>query len=229
MIQWFKERSEILWLSLKHPLLFLVFTTFQAAAILLAFIPPPAGIAPFLNWLTGLPWYGWVIGWMAVLWLSTLEYSVERKKRFDETSVNFFKAYLEFLIKEGRQLFNRADDKDFYSKINDWQHKAVQGIAIGLGPEQSKEFFQKVEAKSSLSEAYRESTASKSNEALARCLEARLEELGFIRLSLPENEEEANNKLLAGNAERKEPTAVKPAGLLPGEVAPPPAKRLPKR
>lgn len=229
MIQWLKERWEILRLSLKHPLLFLVFSALQVAAIVLDFFPPPPALVPFLHWLTGLPWYGWVMGWMAVLWLSTLEYSVERKKRFDETSVNFFKAYLEFLIKEGRQLFNHADDKDFYSKISDWQRKAVEGIAIGSGHEESQKFFQKVESKSPLSEAYRESTASRSSEALARCLETRLEELSFIRLSLPENEEDANNKLLAGPVEKGGQVPVKPAGLLTGEVEPPPVKRLPKK
>lgn len=229
MVQWLKERWEILRLSLKHPLPFLVFTVFQAAAILLDFFPLPPSSAPFLSWLTGLPWYGWVIGWMAVLWFSTLEYSVERKKRFDETSVNFFKAYLEFLIKEGHQLFHQAGEKDFYSKVSDWQRKAVEGIAIGLGHEESQKFFQKVESKSPLSEAYRESDSSRSGEPLSRALQARLEELDFIRLSLPENEDEVKNKLLAGTVEKRGQVPVKPAGLLSGEAEIEPAKRLPKK
>ncbi|GEM_PF-3203877 len=229
MVQWLQDRWEILRLSLQRPLLFLVLAFFQGAALFLGRFPPPASTLPFVDWLTQIPWYGWAIGWLAVLWVSTMDYSVERKKRFDLTSVNFFRAYLEHLMKEGSLIFRHAGEKDFYSKISDWQRKAVQGIAIGLGPEQSKEFFQKVEAKSPLSEAYREASNAKSDEPLAKCLEARMEELNLIRLSLPEREEETGKELLTGGAPAPQRMPVQPAGLLTGEVEPPPKPRLPKK
>jgi len=229
MIQWFRDRWEILRLSLKRPAPFLVFAFFQGAALLLGYFPPPGSIRPFVDWLIQMPWYGWVIGWLVVFGMTTLDYSVERKKRFDLTSANFFRAYLEHLLKDGSQVFQHAGEKDFYTRINDWQHKAVQGIAIGLGPEQSKDFFQKVEAKSPLSEAYRQATASKSDEPLAKSLEVRLEELNLIRLSLPEKEEEPGKELQLGGASSSQRMPAQPAGLLTGEVEVEPAKRSPKR
>jgi hypothetical protein len=228
MAQWLKERFEILQLSLKHPVPLLLFGSFQLAAILLAFYPPSLTWAPFLAWLTAFPWYGWAIGWLIFLWFSTLEYSVQRKNRFDETSLNFFRAYLDFLIQAGHKLFQHSGEKDFYSKINDWHHQAIQGIAIGLGPVESEKFFQRVEAKNPLSEAYRESTASKSGEPLSRWLQNHLEELGQIRLSLPENQEAERKELAAYEGPQAGPSPPKKMELLPGEVKPPSTKRFPK-
>lgn len=225
----FDDQLEILWLSLRHSALTLVFVLLQAAAMLLVFLHPPIASSPYLAWLVNLPWYGWVIGWLAVLWLCTMRYSADRKKRFDLASANFFKAYLEHLIKEGSLIFQHAGEPGFYSRINDWQRKAVQGIAIGLGPEQSKEFFQKVETKSPLSEAYRQAVASKTDEPLSKSLEARLEELNHIRLSLPEKEEETGKELQLGGSPSSQRVPVQPAALLTGEVEPPPSKRLPKK
>lgn len=229
MLQWLKDRWEILWLSLKRPLLLLVFAAFQAAAILLGLLPPPGWLSPFLGWFTSIPWYGWVIGWLIVLWSCTLDYSVDRKKSFDETSTNFFKAYLDFLLKEGRQLFQYADDKDFYSKISNWQRKAVQGIAIGLGPSESGKFFQKMESQSPLEQAYRKSQEQKTSEALCRSLEDRLEELGQIRLNLPEAEDESSALALGetGKAGGKAPHPQ--VALLPGESPRSDVKALPKK
>ncbi len=229
MIQWLNDRWDIFRLSLRHPLPILAIGFFQAAAVALGFFHPPGFFAPFLNWLTRMPWYGWVIGWLAVFWYSTLDYSVERKKRFDLTSVNFFKAYLDFLIKEGHQLFQHAGEKDFYSKISHWQRKAIQGIAIGLGPGESEKFFQKMEAESPLSEAYRESVASKSDEPLSRSIQSRLDELSLIRMGLPKEEDGEKTDLLAGTTGQMERVPPKPAGLLTGKTEPPPAKRLPPK
>ncbi len=230
MIQWLKNRWEVLG-SLGHPLPFLVFGFFQVAGVLLSLFPPAGWAAHLVGWLRAVPWYGWAIGWLFILWGSTLTYSVERKKRFDLTSSNFFRAYLDFLIKEGHQLFHHAGEADYFSKINDWQRKAIQGIAIGLGPKASEDFFQKVESRSPFSDAYRESTASKSGEPLSRALQARLTELGFIRMSLPEseNEEQSKGGLVAKEEVRKQRASAPTAGLLTGEVEAPPAKRLPKK
>lgn len=229
MLQWLKDRWDIL-RSLEHPLPFLLLGFIQVAAVLLALFPPSGWMAPWMGWLRAFPGYGWIIGWLLVLWGSTLRYSVERKKRFDETSVNFFKAYVDFLMKDGHQLFHQAGGKDYYSKIADWQRKAVEGIAIGLGPEESKNFFQKVESKSPLSEAYRESTASKSGESLSRALRERLEELRLLRMNLPEGEgrEKERGDLLASGAGKAERAVPETAGLLTGEVENPPIQRLPK-
>lgn len=229
MLQWLKDRFEILRLSIRRPVPLFILAFFQAVALLLGLFPPPGWAAPFLRWLTAWPWYGWVIAWLAFLWLSTVEYSVHRKKRFDHTSLNFFRAYLEFLLKEGRQLFQYAGEKDFYSKIDDWQRKAVEGIAIGLGPEESKKFFQKMESISPLSKAYRESAASKSGEPLARSLEARLEEINLIRMSLPEREGEERNALLTPDPAKAAPGPVSKPVLLEGKVEPPPSKHLPPK
>jgi hypothetical protein len=228
MTEWLKDRWEILRLTLKHPLPFLALGFFQAAALALGYFHPPFSRTPWLNWLVEIPWYAWALAWLAALWFSTLDYSVERKKRFDETSVNFFKAYLDHLVKEGHQLFQFAGEKDFYSRISHWQRKIIEGVAIGLGHGESGKFFHKMEAQSPLSEAYRQSQASKSDEPLSRAIQARLDELGQIRLSLPERDGEGKELALGeeGPAGR---VPVKPAGLLTGGVEPPPSKRLPPK
>lgn len=228
MLQWLQDRWQIL-RSFENPIPFLALGLFQIGFLLVVVFPPTGAAAPLLAWMAALPWYIWIIGWLLVLWLSTLRYSVDRKKRFDETSANFFKAYLEFLVKDGHQLFHREGEKDYYSKVYDWQRKAIQGIAIGLGPKESEDFFQKVDSKSPLSAAYRESAASGSNEPLSRALQVRLEELNAIRLGLPEKEDEGKKERALENAGTREKVPVQPAGLLTGEMENPPTRRLPPK
>ena len=195
MLQWLKDRFEIIGLTFRHPGLLAAFGLFQAAVLLLGRYLPPAEPNRFYGGLLSIPWYSWTIGWLAVLWLTTLEYSVHRKKSFDETSNNFFKAYLDFVIREGHGLFNRADDKNFYTQVNEWQRRAVMGIAIGLGPKESEKFFQKMEGKSPLQEAYRKSREARSNEALCRALQDNLDELGGMRMKLLEGVEKEKGGL----------------------------------
>lgn len=229
MIQWLKNHLEVLHLSLGSSLPFFAFALFQVLALVFSYFPPPPAVGLYFFWLIGIPWYAWVIGWLSILWVLTLNYSVRRKKRFDETSINFFRAYLDFLIHQGHQLFHHVDAKDYYTKINDWQHQAIEGIAIGLGPVESQKFFQKMESQNPLSKAYRESTNSRSGEPLSRWLQKQLEELGQIRLSLPEREEKESKELAAPG--RNEPGSPAPGRieLLAGETEPPPTKRLPPR
>ena len=155
-----------------------------------------------------IPWYGWALGWLGVLWLSSLGYSLGRKKHFDETSLNFFKAFLDFLIQQGSGLFDYSDEKNFYQKIKDWQHQAIQGIAIGLGPEESQKFFQKMELQSPVSEAYKKSKEARSNEPLCLSLQANLEELKAIRMNLREAKAGAKGGM---EALRAGETALSPA------------------
>jgi hypothetical protein len=122
-----------------------------------------------------------VIGGTLFLWVAALEYTLKRKEVFDQTSSAFFKAYLDHLIREGHHLFKSSEAKDFYLKIGDWQRKAVQGIAIGLGPEASSHLFQAMDTQNPLSEAYKESLKLRSNEPLCKSLHANLEELEKIR------------------------------------------------
>ena len=192
MLQWLQDRLEIIRLTFRHPVLLLAFGLFQAAVLSLRHFSGENGV-----WygLLDFPWYAWTIGWLAVFWLTTLEYSVHRKKSFDETSNNFFKAYLDFVIREGHGLYNRADDKNFYTQVNEWQRRAVMGIAIGLGPQESEKFFQKMEGKSPLQEAYRKSQESRTNEPLCRALQDNLDELGGMRMKLLESSEKVKGGL----------------------------------
>jgi hypothetical protein len=136
--------------------------------------------------LTVTPWYSWAIGWFALLWATSIEYSLNRKENLDQTSLDFFKAFLESLIQQGHQLFHHSEEKDFYSKINDWQHMVIEGIAIGLGHEESQKVFQKMDSDHPLTDAYREFLSSRSSEPLCRSLQKNLEELELIRKSLAE-------------------------------------------
>ena len=222
MLKWIRERLEIIRLIFRRPILLAVLGAAQLGALLFRFVPRLPEPLNRLGVLVEIPWYGWVIGWLAAFWLSTIEYSVQRKKRFDVTSANFFKAYLDFLIHEGNKLFDYSDERDFYSKINEWKHQAIQGIAIGLGPEASKKFFQKMESQNPLSEAYRKSTADHSNEALCRSLQDHLEELNSMRMELndksrpPElGETEANKTALSVRKSPPQPPTHPGQPLLP--------------
>ena len=162
------------------------------------------------------------MGWLAAFWLSTLEYSVRRKKSFDETSINFFRAYLDFLIHEGNKLFDHSAEKEFYSRINDWRHQALQGIAIGLGPAASEKFFQKMEAKNPLSEAYRKSTAANANEPLCLSLQEHLEELSVMRMEL--NDRSLSRALGEAGSDKTDLSIRKPGPrppARPGRTLPP--------
>ena len=187
MLSWFKDRLSILQLTLRHAILLWVMAMLQTAFLLLPFLPPSS----LRDTLLSIPIWVWVVGWLAALWLSTLNYSVERKKRFDETSLNFFRAYLDFLLQGGHNLFGLSGDKDFYFKVKEWQRQAVMGIAIGLGPKESERFFHKMEDQDPLEAAYQKSREKGDNELLSQALAARLTELDELRKSLAGKELEA--------------------------------------
>lgn len=158
----------------------------QIAQLLFLWVPRLNSDPQFSRFSKVVPWYGWVIGWLVLLWVSALEYSVKRKEEFDKTSLNFFKAFLDFLIQQGSRLFEDAGEKNFYSKLNDWQHQVIQGIAIGLGPAESEKYFQKMESQNSITQAYRESQDSGSSEPLCRLLQENIDELKTIKINLAE-------------------------------------------
>ncbi len=198
MIKWFKDRFQLIQLIFQHSPLLVVLAILQIAGFVVGLVPPWAMTKPILAIEKWVPWYAWVIGWLALLWWSAIEYSLRRKERFDFTSKNFFKSYLDFIINEGGKLGAHSDDKDFYSKVSDWQRQVVEGIAIGLGPVESEKYFQKVDGKNPLTEAYRESVETKSNDPLCRALLENIEELRMIRLSLTESESYEQAKIGAG-------------------------------
>ena len=189
MIQWLQNRLHLLRLILRQSISLFLFAVLQGAELTLILVPRFKANAELVKISTLLPWYGWVIGWLALLWLASLEYSVKRKEEFDKTSLNFFKAFLDFLINQGNHLFNDAGGKDFYSKINDWQHQVIQGIAIGLGSGESEKYFQKMDGQNSITKAYRQSQDSSSSEPLCRFLQENLTELEGIRANLKETKD----------------------------------------
>src|SRR5581483_12117520 len=105
-------------------------------------------------------------------------------ERFDLTSHNFFRAFLDFLIQEGHKLYGRSEAKDFYQQVSDWQRMVIQGLAVGRGVEESKAFHERMEIQHPLNQAYREAEKSGSNEPLCRALQGNLEELSTLRLAL---------------------------------------------
>jgi len=200
MIKWFKDRTQVIQLIFHHSPFLVALAILQIAGFILCLVPPWAMTKPILEIERSVPWYVWVIGWLALLWWSAVEYSLRRKERFDFTSKNFFKSYLDFTINEGGKLGAHSDEKDFYSKVSDWQRQVVEGIAIGLGTVESEKYFQKVDGRNPLTEAYRESLAIKSNDPLCRALLENIEELKMIRLSLTESESYEQGKIGAGEA-----------------------------
>jgi hypothetical protein len=177
MFQWLKIRLEIIRLTLKNRAL-LMFLFFLILAPVLLRVALPASLLHYL------PWYAWGMGWLALLWFASIEYSLQRKEVFDQTSSAFFKAYLDHLIREGHALVHRSEEKDFHLKVGDWQRQAVQGIAIGLGPEESRNYFQKIDSQNPLTEAYKKSQELHSSEPLSRTLQGNLEELETIRVKI---------------------------------------------
>ncbi len=186
MVNWFKERLEIIKLILLNQKLLAAFgmlliVKFILDLVLLSKIP-----AQLVQISTFIPWYGWVLVWLILFLFASIEYSLERKEVFDHTSLNFFKAFLEFLINQGNNLFNDSEEKNFYSKIKFWQEQVIQGIAIGLGSEEAEKYFQKMDSQNSVTTAYKESMNKNTNEPLCRALQANVEELKAILLNLSE-------------------------------------------
>ena len=106
MTQWFKVRLEMIRLTLKNRALLALFLLLVLTPIVLSFTSPTT--------LMDLsPWTVWVMGWVILLWVASIEYSLKRKEVFDQTSAAFFKAYLDHMIREGSSLFNQAEDEDF--------------------------------------------------------------------------------------------------------------------
>lgn len=183
MLSWFRDRVEVLRLLFKDPSLLWALGLLQTLALVLYFFPFPQA-APIRDFLMVPPWYAWALTWLTLLWLSTLGYSAGKKKLFDETSRNFFRAYVEHLLHQGHGFFSETEVEGLFLKAKEWQRQAIQGIAIGLGPEESERFFQKMEAASSLTKAYRRSEEQNSTEPLWRSIQVHLEELERIRLGL---------------------------------------------
>jgi hypothetical protein len=198
MIKWFKDRFQVIQLIFQHSPILVVLGILQAAGFMIGLVPPWAMTRPVLEIEKSVPWYAWVIGWLALLCWAAVEYLLRRKERFDFTSKNFFKSYLDFIINEGGKLGAHSDDKDFYSKVSDWQRQVVEGIAIGLGPVESEKYFQKVDGKNPIAEAYKKSLELKNSDPLCQALLDNIEELKLIRLSLVESEVCEQGRLGAG-------------------------------
>lgn len=169
MTQWLKARVKIIRLTLQSPAFAALSAVYLVLQITLSLVLP----ARFS--------VDWVLGWVVLLWFASVEYSAGRKEVFDQTSTAFFKAYLDHLIHEGHGLFEHSEEPDFYLKIGDWQRRAVQGIAIGLGPEESQKFFQAIDSQNPLAASYKESLGLHSSEPLCRTLQGNLGELETIR------------------------------------------------
>jgi hypothetical protein len=185
MKNWLKVRLEIIKLTLRNPTLIVFLAALLLVQLTLALVPPSKMNVHLNEILTFIPWYGWVIGWLVVFWFASIEYSLKRKEVFDQTSMSFFKAYLDSLIKQGNHLFNYSEEKDFYSKINDWQHQVIQGIAIGLGPQASEKYFHEMDKKNPTGGKTSQQVLSlRTSDALCKILQDNIEELNRIRLDL---------------------------------------------
>ncbi|HET9868912.1 MAG TPA: hypothetical protein VFR02_00225, partial [bacterium] len=108
MVRWIQSRFEVFQLVVLGTRSFRLLFGLQVLVVALHWLPPAAGTA----FLAAVPWWGWVLGWLAYLWLTTLGYAAERKGRFDFTSMNFFKSYLDFIINEGGRLLVDSESKD---------------------------------------------------------------------------------------------------------------------
>jgi hypothetical protein len=209
MIKWFKDRFQVIQLILQHSPLLVVLGILQVAGFIMGRVPHWAMTKPILEIEKSVPWYAWVIGWLALLCWAAVEYSLRRKERFDFTSLNFFKSYLDFITNQGGALLMQSQSPDFYAKVSEWQRQVVEGIAIGLGPEESEKFFQKMDGQFPLVEAYRKFKESGSQEALCLALEENLKELRALRQKLagPQNQE---MEVLQSGAESSGARGIKP-------------------
>ncbi len=188
MPKWIKVRLGIILAALPRPFYFIALGLLQIGWIILSMAQPSANPDFDSKWAAWVPWYAWVIAWLALMGAGFIEHSLRQKESFDKTSVNFFKAYLGFLIQEGQKIFEHSHEHDFYYRIKRWQRMAIEGIGIGLGHQASENFYHKMESQDPLEKAYREFEISKSNETLCRALKTNLDELDSMRLSLPEAE-----------------------------------------
>src|SRR5580658_1485290 len=191
MVKSLKNRLEIIKFTLHHPKFLVVSGVLLVGPFIPALVPPKK--LPL--WM---PWYGWVIAWLLFLWFASIEYAVKRKEVFDQTSSAFFKAYLDSLIKQGNHLFNYSEDKDFYSKINDWQHQVIQGIAIGLGPRASENYFHEMDKKNPTAETSQTALTLRTSDALCKILQDNIEELNRMRGELAEAKGGEKDDLQAG-------------------------------
>ena len=181
MNPWLKIRLETLQDSLPHPVLLAAFGILQTARIYWAY-RPPALSSPLLTGFVQIHWFLWALAWALLLWLSTLNHSAKRKETFDLTSRNFFGAYLDHLIREGHSLYEHSGEENFYFGVDGWQHKAIEGIAIGLGHEAAEKFHQAMEGRYPLVKAYQDSKEAGNGEPLCRALQGHLEELEKMRI-----------------------------------------------
>lgn len=181
MLSWFRDRAHVLKLILQRPSLLWLLAPFQVLAVILVPFPSPQ-LAFIREPLLAVPWYAWVIAWLALLWMLALGHWAGHEKLVTETSRNFFKAYLEHLLHQGHDFFQETGIDETYLKAKEWQRQAIEGIAIGLGPDESEIFFQKMEVENSLTKAYRRSEEKRSVEPLLNAIKAHLDELERLRL-----------------------------------------------
>jgi hypothetical protein len=184
MFRALKDRLWLLPLTLPHWRVFLPLGFLQLSWIVFTFFPGFPLRTNFREYLEKVPWYAWVIVWLLAFWISSLEHALGRKRKFDSVSAKFFKAYLNNLLETGYGLFERSGEKDFYSRINDWQHRVIEALGIGLGHQASERFFQKMDSLHPLSQAYREAQDKRDQGPLLRWLQGHLDELDAIRSSL---------------------------------------------
>ncbi|HVZ80685.1 MAG TPA: hypothetical protein VHE12_07785 [bacterium] len=183
MLSWFRERAEVLKLILQRPSLLWLLAPLQVLAWVLIPFPSPQ-VALLRDALMAVPWYAWVIAWLSLLWFLALGHWAGHHRLVAETSKNFFKAYLEHLLHQGHGFFGETKVEETYLKAKEWQRQAIEGIAIGLGPEASQRFFEKMEMEHSLTKAYRRSEERNSVEPLLGSIQAHLDELERLRLGL---------------------------------------------
>ena len=187
MNPWLKIRLETFRDSLPHPVLLAALGFLQTARIYWAYRPPSLSSIPLTGFLQ-IPWFLWALAWTLLLWVSTLNHSAKRKETFDLTSRNFFGAYLDHLIREGHGLYDHSGEGNFYFRLDGWQHKAIEGIAIGLGHESAEKFHQAMEGQYPLVKAYQDSKEAGNGEPLCRALQGHLEELEKMRIKfIPES------------------------------------------
>lgn len=183
MLSWFRDRAAVLRIILQRPSLLWLLAPVQVLALILIPFPSPQ-LAFVRDPLMAVPWYAWAIAWLALLWLLALGHWAGHERLVGETSRNFFKAYLEHLLHQGHGFFRETEVEKTYLQAKEWQRQAIEGIAIGLGPDESEKFFQKMEAENSLTKAYRRSEESNSVEPLLNSIQAHLDELERLRLAL---------------------------------------------
>jgi len=202
MNPWLKIRLETFRDSLPHPVLLAALGFLQTARIYWAYRPPSLSSIPLTGFLQ-IPWFLWALAWTLLLWVSTLNHSAKRKETFDLTSRNFFGAYLDHLIREGHGLYDHSGEGNFYFRLDGWQHKAIEGIAIGLGHESAEKFHQAMEGQYPLVKAYQDSKEAGNGEPLCRALQGHLEELEKMRIKFIPNSTDRDSGLATAPSPRE--------------------------